>query len=162
MKLLVFSDSHGVLDTMIWAVEHYRPDRVLHLGDCCADFTDLRQRFPEIPMDGVPGNCDYGVQDAPTRFLELEGVRIMMTHGHRYGVKSGYLRIVYAAREQQADILLFGHTHRAECFREGALWVMNPGAAGTGCFGIITLTQENAECVLMRQDGKERCDAVNN
>lgn len=67
-----------------------------------------------------------------TKVMELEGKRILMTHGHRYGVKSGYLRAVYAAKEQQADILLFGHTHRAECFQEEGLWVLNPGAAADG------------------------------
>ena len=84
-----------------------------------------------------------------------------MTHGHRYGVKSGYLRAIYAAREQQADLLLFGHTHYAECFQEGPLWVLNPGAARNGSYGIITLSQDGMECCLGRQDGKEHYDAAN-
>jgi predicted phosphodiesterase len=43
----------------------------------------------------------------------------------------------YAALEQNADVLLFGHTHEAyyECMEPGngkALHVMNPGSCGYG------------------------------
>ena len=53
------------------------------------------------------------------------------------------------ADEQQADILLFGHTHRAECFREGPLWVMNPGSIGRGSpctYGVITIADGKVDC----------------
>lgn len=126
MKLLVFSDSHGVVMYMESAVRAHRPDMVLHLGDCVEDFQALRALFPDLPMDHVPGNCDYGADGPATKLLTLSGARIFMTHGHRYGVKSGYLRAIYAAREQQADLLLFGHTHYAECFQEGPLWCSTP------------------------------------
>lgn len=150
MLLLVFSDSHGITDSMEAAVRLHKPDWVLHLGDCVEDFSALQSRFPDIPMDHVPGNCDYGAAPPLTKLLELDGRRIMITHGHQYGVKSGYLRAIYAAREQQADILLFGHTHHAECFQEGPLWVMNPGAANQGSYGIITLDRNGIQCRLGR------------
>lgn len=143
------------------AVRRCEPDQVLHLGDCVEDFLALQSLLPAIPMEHVPGNCDYGAPGPYTKLLALEGARILMTHGHLYGVKSGYLRAIYAAQEQQADILLFGHTHYAECFQEGALWVMNPGAAKQGSYGIITLNQDGIHCTLDRQDGKERYDAAN-
>lgn len=160
MLLLVFSDSHGTMQAMEAAVSFHQPDYVLHLGDCVEDFLALHSRFSEIPMEHVPGNCDYGAEGPLTKLLTLEHVPIMLTHGHQYGVKSGYLRVIYAAREQQADILLFGHTHHAECFQEGSLWVMNPGAAKNGSYGIITLNQDGIQCRLAHQDGKERYDAA--
>ena len=94
MKLLVFSDSHGVVMHMESAVRAHRPDMVLHLGDCVEDFQALRALFPDLPMDHVPGNCDYGADGPATKLLTLSGMRIFMTHGHRYGVKSGYLRAI--------------------------------------------------------------------
>ncbi len=160
MKILVFSDSHGVLRYMEEAIRREWPDQVLHLGDCVPDFEALKDEFPDIPMTGVPGNCDYGAEGPLTRILMLEGQKVFMTHGHRYGVKSGYLRAVYAAREQAADVLLFGHTHRPECFQEGPLWVLNPGAAGTGSYGILYLDPQGAQCRLMTVDGKERHNAA--
>lgn len=101
MKLLVFSDSHGVVMHMESAVRAHRPDMVLHLGDCVEDFQALRALFPDLPMDHVPGNCDYGADGPATKLLTLSGMRIFMTHGHRYGVKSGYLRAIYAAESRR-------------------------------------------------------------
>ena len=65
MRILVLSDSHGNVDNMARAVELTAPDRVLHLGDCQRDLTALRARFPALPMEGVPGNCDWGSCDQP-------------------------------------------------------------------------------------------------
>lgn len=81
MRILVLSDSHGNVDNMARAVELTAPDRVLHLGDCQRDLTALRARFPALPMEGVPGNCDWGSCDQPERLLEIGGVRIFALHG---------------------------------------------------------------------------------
>lgn len=137
MKILVFSDSHGRLNPMFQAVRLEQPEHIIHLGDCVDDFRQLQDQFPSIPMTNVPGNCDYGNTDPESRLVELDGVRIFLTHGHAYRVKYMYLRVVYAALEQNASLLLFGHTHRAECFQEKQLWCMNPGAAKQGCYGLV-------------------------
>ena len=81
MQVLVVSDSHGRVDNMIRAVERVQPDYVLHLGDCQRDLEKLRREFPGLPMEGVPGNCDWGSYDQPERLIELGGVRILMLHG---------------------------------------------------------------------------------
>ena len=104
MKVLVVSDSHGKVDNLIRAVELTHPDYVLHLGDCQRDLEKLRQAFPVLPMEGVPGNCDYGSCDQPERLIELGGVRILMLHGHTRGVKSDVMRAVWAARECGAQV----------------------------------------------------------
>ena len=78
MTILVLSDSHGNVGNMIRAVEQVQPDRVLHLGDCQRDLTALEGEFPALPMEGVPGNCDWGSCDQPERLLEMGGVRIFM------------------------------------------------------------------------------------
>ena len=104
MKILVVSDSHGKVDNLIRAVELTHPDYVLHLGDCQRDLEKLRQAFPVLPMEGVPGNCDYGSCDQPERLIELGGVRILMLHGHTRGVKSDAMRAVWAARECGAQV----------------------------------------------------------
>ena len=57
MNVLVVSDSHGKVDKLIQAVEQVHPGYVLHLGDCQRDLEKLRQAFPMLPMEGVPGNC---------------------------------------------------------------------------------------------------------
>lgn len=140
MKIIVCSDSHGNTDFLETAIKAEKPDRILHLGDCVQDALKLQQLFPELPVHYVSGNCDHYVSAPTEEIIMLDGVRIFMTHGHRFQVKYMYLRAVYAALEENAQLLLFGHTHRAEIFEEKGLWAMNPGAARNGSYGIIEIS----------------------
>ena len=97
----------------------------------------------------VPGNCDWGQTGEPERLLEIEGVRILMLHGHTRHVKSSPMAAVYAAREYGADVLLFGHTHVPLVDYDGTLWVMNPGAAGDytrPTCGLLTIREGIVTC----------------
>ena len=147
MKILVFSDSHGRVASMERAIRLEQPDQILHLGDCVPDAQALK-KFG-IPLLQVAGNCDYGSTEPEIRILDLEGTRIYMTHGHLHGVKTMYQRAIYAAMGEDAQILLFGHTHQAECYCEQGLWILNPGAAGAwGSYGVIQLTDGRIDCCL--------------
>ena len=130
MDILVLSDSHGAVAPMVRAVELAIPDLILHLGDCWRDGERLRDRFPDIPLEQVPGNCDF-LSDAPTeQLLVLGGKRILMCHGHTYRVKTSLLLAGVAAEEQQLDLFLFGHTHRPLVDRRGRTLFLNPGSIG--------------------------------
>lgn len=131
MKVLVLSDSHGFAENLFQAVEQERPDYVIHLGDGARDVHMLCEAQPLLPVAQVAGNCDFSAYDLPeTRIAEYGGVRVWMCHGHRFGVKSGLLRLDYAAREVQAQVALFGHTHQPFCEYHNGLWLMNPGTCG--------------------------------
>jgi putative phosphoesterase len=151
MKVLVFSDSHGHLEPMERAILREKPDHVLHLGDYVRDAEAIHQKFPQLPLTYVAGNCDYGVETPERLNLTLCGKKIFMTHGHIFQVKRSYLRAIYGAEEQGAEVLLFGHTHRAECFFENGLWVLNPGAAGQGTYGVLTISEEAIDCRLANE-----------
>ena len=122
MKYLVLSDSHGNVDNMVRAVELTKPDGIIHLGDCWRDAEELHELFPRLPLEQVPGNCDFG------RFEALE--RVLIAHGHTLGVKTGLLRAQYRALEQNADLLLFGHTHAPLVDAASRPMMMNPGSIG--------------------------------
>lgn len=148
MTILVLSDSHGNVDNMARAVERFRPHRVLHLGDCQRDLAALQSRFPDLPMDGVPGNCDWGSLDQPERLIELNGVRVFMLHGHTRNVKSSPMAAMYAAKEYGAQVLLFGHTHVPLVDNDGSLLTLNPGAAGDRLHptcGLLTIENGHAD-----------------
>ena len=148
MKLLVLSDSHGNVDNMARAVELTQPRHILHLGDCQRDAQALHERFPDLPMDTVPGNCDWGSFDQPERLLEMGGVRIFMLHGHTRNVKSSPMSALYAAKEYGAQVLLFGHTHVPLVDNDGTLLTLNPGAAGDRLHptcGILTIDNGHAD-----------------
>ena len=131
MNVLVFSDSHGAVDAMAAVVEARRPGQVLHLGDHFSDMVKLHLRFPEIPMQGVRGNCD-GPGSPEVLRLTLGGTRILLVHGHRQGVKEDLERLYFTALEAEADLVLFGHTHRPLHEREGRVELLNPGSVGRG------------------------------
>ena len=69
MKILVLSDSHGAVSPMEQAVEQTSPDLILHLGDCWRDGERLHDRFPSIPLEQVPGNCDSRPTEPAERLL---------------------------------------------------------------------------------------------
>ena len=142
MKVLVCSDSHGNAQALVRAVEQEQPRQVLFLGDGLSDADKLQRRFPDLVITAVPGNCDWGSLDEPERLLELEGVRILMMHGHTRRVKYDSLAAIYAARELGAQVLLFGHTHVPLVDYDGSLYTMNPGTVGDprrGTYGILVL-----------------------
>lgn len=130
MKYLVLSDSHGNVDNMVRAAELTKPDGIIHLGDCWRDAEELRLLFPRLPLEQVPGNCDLGRFEAPERVLILNDHRVLIAHGHTLGVKTGLLRAQYRALEQNADILLFGHTHVPLVDAASRPMLLNPGSIG--------------------------------
>ena len=149
MKILVFSDSHRSLSGMYAAIDLHRPEQVIHLGDMMADAEEVAKHYPTTPFCLVPGNCDGWVVTVPVKKqITLGGKSILLSHGHRWGVKSGYERAIDDARAVGADVLLFGHTHVPLCQQlEDGLWMMNPGPARSS-YGLIELENGTITCTL--------------
>lgn len=142
MKLLVLSDSHGAIEPMERAVEQSAPRLILHLGDCWRDAERLQGRFPQIPLQQVPGNCDFRPGEPAERLLCLEDFRILLCHGHTYGVKQSLTAAGFAAEEKNLDLFLFGHTHRPLVDRRGKTLFLNPGSIGDWrqpTYGLVTI-----------------------
>ena len=74
MKVCVFSDSHGYAGTMMEAVELEKPDACVFLGDGERDLAALEDRWPELPVYAVRGNCDFRSERDNAVCCELEGV----------------------------------------------------------------------------------------
>lgn len=150
MKILVMSDSHGAWESMCRAVEQEQPRQILFLGDGLHDADRLHVRYPDLPIITVPGNCDHDFFDEPERLIEIDGVRILMMHGHTRRVKYDSLAAYYAAREMGAQILLYGHTHRPLVDYDGHLFTMNPGTIGgrrtNSTYGVILIENGKIDC----------------
>lgn len=114
------------------AIERLRPDAVIHLGDHLEDAESMESVFSGVDFYHVPVNCDFFTSAPPSLTISLDGVRIFLTHGHLFGVKSGLTRLTLEARRVGAQLALFGHTHRALLEEQDGLWLMNPGACGAG------------------------------
>lgn len=156
MELLVFSDSHGSLEEMKRALALCRtkPDGILHLGDGVASLDQLS--LDGIFTYGVRGNCDFFDPRPEEIVMSLGGHVLLMTHGHRYGVKGGLGALIAHAVEVHADVVLFGHTHRmteqylprGSAYSGGSLpkelYLLNPGSIGSGehSFGRLLLKKD--------------------
>lgn len=130
MKVVIFSDSHGTYDNMMRIVKLEKPELILYLGDGLRDAAAVEGQFPDIPMYKVYGNCDIMPPKSVPANQEILicGYRVFMTHGHLYSVKTGLYEIMQEGRDRGADLLLFGHTHKALCEHSGSMWVCNPGS----------------------------------
>lgn len=117
---------------MVAAARRAAPDVLIHLGDYIRDAWALRAAFPTLPLYAVAGNCDFSAREPDTQLVLLGPVRVLLTHGHRYGVKNGTDSLLAAAREQGAALVLYGHTHIPRCETLGGVTLLNPGSAGTG------------------------------
>lgn len=142
MRIAVFSDTHGRTDGMLRTVAAEKPDAVIHLGDCERDLRPLRERWPELSVYSVSGNCDYNAMEPDTAFFKIDNVTILATHGHRYGVKLSLDPMMNAAYFGGAKLVLFGHTHIPYNKEELGIRVLNPGTAGMGMrstYGMVEL-----------------------
>lgn len=143
MKILVFSDSHRSRSGMYRAIDANNPDQIIHLGDLMDDAEEITYLYPGIPVCMVPGNCDGWSTVPSKKQITLAGKRILLSHGHLWGVKSGYYAAIADARATKSDILLFGHTHIPYCEQlEDGLWVMNPGSIRS-TYGLICLEDDH-------------------
>ena len=128
MRIIVVSDTHRIEDEIIEAIgEMEKPDLILHLGDNVEDGENLGKIFG-VETHIVKGNCDLNPDYPNDRIVDIGAKKIFMTHGHRHGVKSGFMSLYYKGLEVGADIVLYGHTHVPINVKEKGLIIMNPGS----------------------------------
>ena len=124
-SIAVISDSHGSLRNIsLFRSRIGQPDALWHLGDCAEDAPLLAQRM-NCGYVSVRGNCDP-FSDAPLKqIIDWHHRRFLLLHGHTV---SGRLNLLYLAKEQRCDAVLFGHSHvpSAECV--DGIWMINPGS----------------------------------
>jgi len=118
---------------MLRATREHQPDLILHLGDHDFDTAVLTDAYPYTPIRAVRGNCDFGSKYALLVNFEVAGKRIVMTHGHRYDVKTDLIPLIRMGQKAQADLLLFGHTHCTHYEQVDTMHVLNPGSAMKSC-----------------------------
>lgn len=162
--ILIVSDIHGRLQRLNELVE-YRQKllkssevlNVIFLGDGLNDLFSCN-KYDQIITHAVKGNCDvfvnfspYGEEIPIYRTIVLGNYKIFMTHGHTLNVKYEKDELCRCASMQNADIVLFGHTHvpTLEYIEKGSirgvdrnLTLFNPGSLGDyeGSFGNLSLS----------------------
>lgn len=140
MKALIISDSHGRANDVMNAIELVKPDTIFHLGDGANDCRGLGLMYPDISLYQVGGNCDFTMNMEAVRMVKVQGVKILMTHGHVYKVKQGLELLLRTAKKREADVVLYGHTHTAFYEERDGMTVINPGSIGySGRYGVLII-----------------------
>lgn len=154
MRIAVISDTHGDRGVINRALKQIGSvDMILHLGDHGSDLAGALPEFVE--SYAVLGNSDPHRNLPEERLLHLNGHTLFLCHGHRYGVKQGIQRLFYRGLDLGADIVLFGHTHRALNCREEGLLFFNPGSASkpypgeSASVGLLELEPGSCNCRIV-------------
>ena len=134
--ILVLSDSHGDVATMIDIIAHWEKtlDAVIFTGDGAEDLVEAAYIFDQIPFYAVTGNNDFNISSQTKvtfpleQMLTLWGQKIYMTHGHIAPYKSVKAEVLTRAKKADATIALYGHLHMPEVYSEDNIFRFNPGS----------------------------------
>lgn len=138
MRILVVSDTHGNSARFLEIVKkHDDIDTVVFLGDGLSDLGYVNANANRT-LYYVRGNCDWSSDAPKSRFVELGGKKVFITHGHEYSVKFGLESLIEAANARRADLVLFGHTHAPYNTYMDGLYIVNPGSLCAPQYGSPT------------------------
>ena len=153
MTLLIVSDTHGRVGRLEELLDlHKNADALIFLGDGISDLD--RAGVGNYPMTVflVKGNCDGFLSLTAMRTSEeltfnLGGIKFFALHGHTKGVKSTLSPAIAKARQNEADVLLFGHTHKPfgtyisqeEYNLDKPLYAFKPGSLSEYSYGLCEI-----------------------
>lgn len=142
MKIGVISDTHDNLSMISAAVRLFnrlKTDFVIHAGDFVAPFTVPEINKLDCPWKGVFGNNDGErkglsaasggrIGEAPL-ILSFDSRKIIVVHDI----------VLLEGKKPQADILIYGHSHKPLVEKNGRLLSLNPGECGGWLSGKSTV-----------------------
>jgi uncharacterized protein len=128
----LISDTHGLVRASVFdalAGVAY----ILHAGDVGDGV--LAELEVIAPVRAVYGNTDPPGEPRLERSIALDvgGVSVHVSHGHELGQPTP----AKLAATYDADVIVYGHTHRQLVTRVGERLVVNPGAAGPRRFDLV-------------------------
>lgn len=128
----MIADTHSLVRPEVFSAFE-GVERILHAGDVGGRAV-LKELEAIAPVDAVYGNTDMpgDPQLRAVISLEIEGRTIHVSHGHELGSPTPTKLIT----RYDADVIVYGHTHRALVDRTGERLVVNPGAAGPRRFDV--------------------------
>lgn len=147
----LISDTHGLVRGEVHEALA-GVELILHAGDVGGK--EILDELELIaPVRAVFGNTDP--PDHPDLAEEISialgGVRIHVSHGHEVGSPTP----AKLSERYDADILVYGHTHRQLVTRIGERLVINPGAAGPRRFNLrpsvarLTISERKAKVEIV-------------
>ncbi len=148
--IIVLSDTHGnftAIDKILPLINE--ADYCIHLGDYQRDVLSYRNEI-KAKIYSVKGNCDGCGEE---QVLDIDGIKTLIVHGDKYGVKSSLFKLYLRAKEIDAKLVLYGHTHIADKQEKDGILFVNPGA--------MTRYMSNSYAYIVIHEKKITCKIVN-
>jgi hypothetical protein len=161
MIIGVVSDSHKNLAYLRKAIEliiEKGAECIIHLGDDYGD-AEILNEYP-IRSLRVPGVfCpEYFDKDIKNRIIEeISGKKILITHtlsSHKNDQREDLVP-EDVIRNNDVDLVLFGHTHLYEIKKDGDIIMFNPGhlqeimtKGRSATFGIVEIIDKGITCTV--------------
>jgi uncharacterized protein len=147
----LISDTHGLMRPGVHAALT-GVELILHAGDVGGS-TILDELRLIAPVRAVLGNTDPPGEPGLTEeiVLEVGGLRVHVSHGHEVGSPTP----AKLAERYDADVIVYGHTHRPLVTEHDGRLFVNPGAAGAKRFNIspsvgkLTIANGKAEIEII-------------
>jgi putative phosphoesterase len=138
VRVLIVSDTHGVIDDRIAALAR-KCEVVVHGGDVGNASVIEMLGAGGAQVVTVRGNNDVvskwprgeretldALEDVAR--VELPGGVLVATHGDRYSPSTRHAKL--RAQFPEARAVAYGHSHRLVVDDRETPWILNPGAAG--------------------------------
>ena len=128
MKILIVSDTHRSHSAYTRAIDKEgKIDMLIHLGDVEGGEYYIEETA-QCPVHMVAGNNDFFAPLPKEEEFYIGDKKVFITHGHYYYVSRGLDRIISEGVKRNADIVMYGHTHRPVIEHAGKMLVLNPGS----------------------------------
>jgi hypothetical protein len=131
VKLGIISDTHGYLDPQVKEI-FKGVDHILHAGDIGSPIIELELKFI-APTTVVLGNTDHGLHFKETEVVTLAEKKFLVHHIVNPRAITDALQ--GSIRRNQAEAVVFGHTHKRFAETIDGVFFFNPGYAGQPKFG---------------------------
>jgi putative phosphoesterase len=160
MLIGIISDTHDNMPQIKKAVDLFNERKVghvVHAGDFTSPFTFRILKDLTCGFTGVFGNNDgdklllqkmsEGRVFNQPHIFELGGRKIAVIHEHHIAAA--------LADSGHYDVIIYGHTHKADVRKVKSTLVINPGEAGSWLYGkstvaIVDLTLMTAEIINLK------------
>lgn len=136
-KLVAVSDTHhdtARLERLLPVINS--ATYMIFCGDGINDIMRIRGRIT-VPIVCVRGNNDFGSDITELATMRFGDTRVLITHGHRLGVRHGLDMLMSEAIAKRCELVFFGHTHAFFDREVNGIHFINPGALCCGSYAIV-------------------------
>ena len=152
MKIVVTSDNHGLKKELnVIRQLHSDYDAFIHCGDSEMTNHELSG------WASVAGNNDYYADLPESRIVNVNGFKIFVTHSHLVSYFKRIDRLVSLAKNNECQMVCFGHSHVFMDEIKDGIHLVNPGSmrynrdATPPCYAIITIDDDNYSNVSVKR-----------